>query len=42
LGNFKQDTSLVDEFVARVRYHDGISRDGHATVSSIGNGRYAQ
>ena len=42
LGNFKQDASLADEFVARVRYHDGISKDGHATVSSIGNGRYAK
>ena len=39
LGNVKQDANLNDEFVARVRYHDGISRDGHGTVRAIGNGR---
>ena len=39
LGNVKQDANLNDEFVACVRYHDGISRDGHGTVRAIGNGR---
>lgn len=39
LGNVKQDTNSYDEFVARVRYHDGVSRDSHGTVRSIGNGR---
>jgi hypothetical protein len=40
LGNVKNEATSSDMFVALVRYHDGNSRDGHATVTFIGNGRY--
>ncbi len=39
LGNIKRDAQNPDEFVVRVRYHDGVTRDGRGAVSALGDGR---